>query len=1309
MQTIDQIKQQEITGTALFLFDCTLADGTVQRWSTHGVTVNGNHYSARLMRHNLFNLQSSANEGLDALAQVAITLANADSYFSEIERNVGWKGAQVTVQFLFYDLAGDAPASDTLVIFRGVANPPDEITESALRLTLTNRLNLQRILLPEVRIQRRCPWQFPATSDQRAEALTGGDRGPYSALYRCGYSPDQPNGAGSLNNGAPYTSCDYTRANCEQRGMFDKDSNGKVTRRFGGVEFVPASILVRSYGEKGSHVSPVIDNQAAYNDFVPLAYGTVWYAPPLVFARNDGNLTHMEVLLGMGQMQGVVKVIVNGIEIPIGQAGANMTATGWYNIVTLGTSAGAFNLDFTDSSGKPLGDPYGSMAVLSVVVPNRISDGSSTPVIQVLAQGMQLQRFNADGTPLDQVFTNNPAWVILDVLRRSGWRLDEVDLSSFTAAAATCDELIQVTDLNGNPTSVPRYQCNLVLTSRRSAADVVRGIRNASALFLTCGAGGLLQLKVENTLAKQQPAKPSGTNSAEALDGGWPMYEFSDGSANFSGILRKPNREPAIRLFSKAPSDTPNQYTAEFQDEFNEYQHDSISLVDVDDANLIGYEVTASFMALGLPNYDQASRVMALALNKSLLGNTFIEFQTSVRGVGLVPGDIITVTYLKEGLERQPFRITRIAPGPNYRTVTITAQWHDDLWYTATGLLSAGARRQSGAGLGLPRPLVGTGLDSYGNPQFGVTETANETADGSFTVSLSIDFAVPKKPGTTTASIPLLSLSPQVHTTGGSLTGGQTLYYAVSAIDLNGVEGALSFSVSATIPSDTNTNSVTLANLSFSSNTQGFNVYRGPNPSELLLLAANVPVAAQFGDTGATHLSLQGPPDPNYDHANFYWRMEQQPEATADIHSPLTIGNSTLEMLANEFTGYVVRITEGTGGGQERTIAGNTSSTITVSARWDVEPDTTSVFVVADSSWQFGAISTASPVVFDVPNRDGATVHISGRSANVQNQESAYELAPLTRWQIGGVSGGAADGDIPSAPFFGLAPTGQGTLELAGVSFPNLTNTRTVTGGTLTLWYWDELLSPSQSTLGSALTATATTVILSTAGPAQPGDVIQIDAETMIVQYTSSGGLHYNVARGSHGSTAVAHTSGSAVYHLLKKVWIVPFVRGFFGSPASGSYAFPVFLPDARIGAAELFVTNSQGNSETSRVSFTSTSDQGLRTFAGGQLSIQVDGYLAIENSVAPPLLVEDTHAVRDIFAVVSQAPSGGPVVMQVNQNGTAYATLTIPDGATISNVVNGFGLAPLHAQSQLTLDITDVIAGGSSLPGRDLTVTIRL
>ncbi len=76
---------------------------------------------------------------------------------------------------------------------------------------------------------------------------------------------------------------------------------------------------------------------------------------------------------------------------------------------------------------------------------------------------------------------------------------------------------------------------------------------------------------------------------------------------------------------------------------------------------------------------------------------------------------------------------------------------------------------------------------------------------------------------------------------------------------------------------------------------------------------------------------------------------------------------------------------------------------------------------------------------------------------------------------------------------------------------------------------------------------------------------------------------------------------------------------------------------------------------------------------------------------------------------MVSEAPSGGAITLQINQGGTVYCTLTIADGATISGTVNGFGLTPLAANAQVTLDITSVPAATGDLPGRDLTVIIRL
>jgi Putative phage tail protein len=1302
--TIVALKEQETPGTPLFIFDCTLRSGDIQRWSTHNVSVNGQSYSARVLRHNAFDLTSSPEAATDGVSRVSITLANADGILSEIERSVGWKGSQLVITFLFFDLKNGVAASDTQVTFRGVANPPDQSTESAMRLSFTNRLNLQRVYLPDIRIQKRCPWTFPGTAAQRQEAVSGGSKGQFSSFYRCGYSPDQAGGAGNLSSGAPFATCDYSRAQCQQRGMFSSDTQNQATRRFGGIEFLPAAIQVRSYGEKRTHLSIPLANHALYNDYVPLVYGTGWYEPPIAFARNDGNLTHFEVLLGAGVLTSVLKVIVNDIEIPAGVAGANMTATGWYNVVTLGTRIGNFNPDFADTSGNPLGDPYGSMGMMSVVVPNGIANGSSLPAIEVLIQGMQLAIFDTNGNQLGTSFTNNPAWVLLDVLLRSGWTTDLVDLASFAAVAQRCDALVQTTDLNGNPTSIPRYQCNLILMDRRSAGDIVRGIRNASAMYLTFDPLGRLQLNAEDTLALQQPSKPAGSNSIEALNGGWPAYEFSDRAP---GIVRLDNGA-SLTLSARSTADTPNRYTVEFQDEFNEYQQDSLSLVDIEDSLLTGQNVTSSLAALGLPNFDQAQRATALQLYKSVDGNTYADFQTSVKGIGLRPGDLIAITYAREGFNRQPFRITKISPNLNFMTASITAQIHDDAWYTSANSGSPQFGRQPGAETGLPRPLVGSVLDSSGAEQFGVTESSTTNSDGSIIVELSVAFSVAAQPDASKAGIPLVGLNPQVSTTGGSLTGGRRLYYAVSAVDANGAESALSFTVMAAIPAGTNTNQVTLGSLSFSSGATSFCVYRGASPAQLLRIASDVAVANQFVDNGLA-ATLEGPPDFNFDHANFYWRLELQPSEAADIFSATTIGNSTLHMLPNEYTGATVRIVSGTGGGQELTIASNSSTTITTRTNWGVMPDATSKFVVADSTWQFGATSNASPVSFAVPNREGVTIQISGRAANALDQECAYEMSPLTDWRITGAAGDSIDTDVPGVPAFGLSTTGQGTVEVAGIGFASLDNTATIAAGTLTIAYWDETKSPSTILLNNPVDAADTALSLGAGVSASTGDLLQVDSEVLTVAADVSNSSTVHVTRAAENSAGAAHAARTAVYFLTKRTFVLPFARDFMGSPASGSYACPIVIPDVRIAAAELFMTNSQGNGPVGRQALTATTDLGLRTLSGGQLSIQVEGPLAIQTNAAPGLVMDSTHSVCDVYAVVGQAPTGAAISMQVTQNGQPYCQLTIPMNATISNVVDGFALGPLLAQARIGLDITSVTETSGVQPGRDLTVTIRL
>jgi hypothetical protein len=140
-----------------------------------------------------------------------------------------------------------------------------------------------------------------------------------------------------------------------------------------------------------------------------------------------------------------------------------------------------------------------------------------------------------------------------------------------------------------------------------------------------------------------------------------------------------------------------------------------------------------------------------------------------------------------------------------------------------------------------------------------------------------------------------------------------------------------------------------------------------------------------------------------------------------------------------------------------------------------------------------------------------------------------------------------------------------------------------------------------------------------------------------------------------------------------------------------------------------MFMTNARGNGETRKIAFTATADEGIRTFSGGQYTIQVDGYLAIQAIAAPAIIVEHPHSIRDIMAVVRDAPTASPIDLALRVNDEILCDFSIPEGATSSDRVNGFGLPLLPALARLTLDIVSVGHAAGTTPGRDLTVTIRL
>jgi hypothetical protein len=60
MDTIANLKEQVVAQTPLLLFDVALSNGETEHWSTHRVTFGSQLYSARVLRHNLFEIQTAS-------------------------------------------------------------------------------------------------------------------------------------------------------------------------------------------------------------------------------------------------------------------------------------------------------------------------------------------------------------------------------------------------------------------------------------------------------------------------------------------------------------------------------------------------------------------------------------------------------------------------------------------------------------------------------------------------------------------------------------------------------------------------------------------------------------------------------------------------------------------------------------------------------------------------------------------------------------------------------------------------------------------------------------------------------------------------------------------------------------------------------------------------------------------------------------------------------------------------------------------------------------------------------------------------
>ena len=721
-------KEQKITYQPLLLVSISWSDGTFLGLSSEnldgedgGVQYNGQDYLARVKNQDLGAIQSVSDNGITQSPQVTLTLADPDKLlWNTYEVQKGFKGAKMTVFFVFWDPGTSTFSTDILVKFVGICNAPNADDET-LTVLGTNILNMSRRFLPTTQISRLCRWIFPTAHAERVNAGLNED----SDQFPCGYCPDitDADGAGGTaaargNLGTPnqtnpdgtaltdangvYVYCGLTSSDCILRMgnsslatssnsystpvQIEQDQKGRATGTFSGMTYDgPSTWGGRVYvsGAKDQGINN--PNDAKFNDYYPMIWGTCFVEPPIMNELGDPNSTRMEVVLCVGQIHTdittpgpVQMVIVNDFVIPHVSHASDPTINRWQWV----NNGGKFGQVNRDAIYDGKGDPYGGLACIEIVVPRSVTDSASLPSVQVLTSGPRIRAWNSTNpTDFMRGSTSNSAWNLLDLLTWCGLNATpqkmDFDLNSWLAAAAVCDAMVTYTDLTGNQAQHERYRMSFSIRQRRAASDILKGLLAGMKGMIAPSSGtdpnsaGLLQLFIKQTLADQQGSPPVGANNSNPIDSakadgssasGYAAYSFDD-----TNILRKgPDRNSTttLTLEQRPISDCPNVIGATFQDEDYSYANDSLIVGDSQDIARSQQEVDGSLAVEGVPNFDQIKRCIQTQFFEQFRGNPrtginnmndcggtiIVNFEASFRAINLQVGQIITVDMPRYGI-----------------------------------------------------------------------------------------------------------------------------------------------------------------------------------------------------------------------------------------------------------------------------------------------------------------------------------------------------------------------------------------------------------------------------------------------------------------------------------------------------------------------------------------------------------------------------------------------------------------------------------------------------------------------------------
>ena len=1042
--------------------------------SEGGTAYGGNDYLARIDSEDITAIQARSEQGIDRISDVTLHLFNADQALYdgyETPSGKGFKGALLTLSLVLMDIdstgayifSSDSPAP---VKFSGICDAP--VCENGmLTVRATTSHNLARVVLPPVPCQQRCVNPFPGTAAQRLSGAS--DLASY--FYACGYCPDQaatdpvtglsarrgntttagatdPQGNVIADGAGNFIICGQTKPECIARGMWDTDSAGRITRRYSGIVWAPDTAHRESQSKSyasGKNVTVFsARNDSIYTRNYPYVSGRQFVKSPLICnVLGDANSTRMEVVIDSGDIgdyNSIDLVIVNGAIIPRVGATTTFTFNGvtvtrypaselfrWQLIAT-GSRTGAFTQDIP-WNGQ--GDPYGSLAMLEIVVFAELAAGNSIPSIQVRLNGHKIKTPNTadwhDQPSWPYVQTTLPPWLLLDLLIEGNYTYAEIDLQSFIDAAAFCSTAVSYIALDGSTRSHNRFIAEVSLEEKKTGQEVIQGLlRSFNAQLISNSDTGLLSLFIRRTLADQQPAPISGSNYNTSV-----KSIHADGSAGSgyvaylideSVIQQDGKGNPKMRgPYSNATAQSPNRLTWPFQDADNAYADDSISVVDPADVSRAGgylaggQQVPQSLPVIGISSFDQGIRVANTNLAENFRFNEnrdtrgtrrwdveatsrlehlrvgqigLFQYQ-AVNGAGSPPG--LRPLTLLESPSGTPIpgiliRLESIKPTTNYERGTYTFAMHEDYVYTDAYGQHA-APPFSDPGQLLNRPPYG--WDPYGEQpltsiirdltewSFSVAPSYATAGDGSALASLAIGGCAPVNVFGAVQPPLFQGTQAGVSPTGGSIRGGQTLYAAIAAQQADGKWSPLSKVCHTDMGTGANTKTFTTPTIFWAPGTTAWAIFAGISDQhwsaqlghgQASMVGTGTPATITIDDLNAQTF---GAPDALADSLVFQEKLIVHGGDWGDVCAAPTLNTMHFPGSAattNQFAGQVLSLYANPQGSAANVPIADFLVTANTATAFTVTPDPVALGIVAGMVFVMRSKYTGTATVLTNPN-----------------------------------------------------------------------------------------------------------------------------------------------------------------------------------------------------------------------------------------------------------------------------------------------------------------------------------------------------